>query len=65
MSEDSQTKQPLKFCQNDGLYTELVRKRAYELYLERGMENGHAMEDWVRAEEEVLSQDKKPIGIAA
>jgi hypothetical protein len=65
MSEDSKAKLSLKFCQNDGLYTELVRKRAYELYVERGMEDGHAMEDWIRAEEEALSQDKKPIAVAA
>jgi hypothetical protein len=65
MQEQSKTKQPLRFCQNDGLFTELVRKRAYELYMERGMEDGHAEEDWLRAEEEVLSEDKKPIAAAA
>jgi hypothetical protein len=57
--------QPLKFCQNDALYTELVRKRAYELYLERGIGEGHDVEDWLRAEEEVLSDNKKPMAAAA
>ena len=29
-----------------------IRARAYELYLERGAENGNAVEDWLRAERE-------------
>lgn len=32
----------------------IVRRRAYELYEERGREDGHAEEDWMRAEAEVL-----------
>ncbi len=65
MQEQSRTKQPLKFCQGDGLYIELVRRRAYELYVERGMEDGHDVEDWLHAEEEVLSESGKPIAAAA
>ena len=30
-----------------------IRRRAYELYEERGREEGHELEDWLRAEEEV------------
>jgi Protein of unknown function (DUF2934) len=30
-----------------------IRRRAYELYEERGMEDGHDVEDWLRAEEEI------------
>jgi hypothetical protein len=30
-----------------------IRRRAYELYEERGRENGHELEDWLRAEEEI------------
>jgi len=30
-----------------------IRSRAYQLYEERGRENGHAMEDWLRAEAEI------------
>ena len=37
---------------------ELIRQRAYELYLERGSEEGHAAEDWLRAEAEVRAQTK-------
>jgi DUF2934 family protein len=30
-----------------------IRLRAYELYQERGGEEGHEVEDWLRAEEEL------------
>ncbi len=33
-----------------------VRKRAYELYVERGRTDGNADEDWLRAEAEILKQ---------
>jgi len=32
---------------------EQIRARAYELYLERGREDGHDEEDWLTAEREV------------
>ena len=32
-----------------------IARRAYELYLERGGEHGHDVEDWQRAEAELLS----------
>ena len=32
---------------------EEIRRRAYELYEERGRQDGFAEEDWIRAEEEV------------
>jgi len=31
-----------------------IALRAFELYLERGGEHGHDVEDWLRAEREVL-----------
>jgi hypothetical protein len=30
-----------------------IERRAYELYLERGGEDGHDVDDWVRAEREL------------
>jgi hypothetical protein len=30
-----------------------IRFRAYELYQQRGGEEGHAAEDWLQAEEEI------------
>ena len=33
---------------------EEIRRRAFELYEERGREHGQDIEDWVRAEAEVI-----------
>jgi len=38
------------------LMEEEVRSRAYQLYEGRGCEHGHAVEDWLQAETEMLSQ---------
>jgi len=35
---------------------ELIRKRAYAIYLGRAMAHGHDVEDWLRAEEEICSK---------
>ena len=35
-----------------------IRLRAYELYEQRGMIDGHASEDWLQAEAEVLGAKK-------
>ena len=35
---------------------EKIRRRAYELYEQRGREEGHAMDDWLRAEAEILKR---------
>ena len=40
-----------------------IRLRAYELYEERGRQDGHEEEDWLRAEEEITQ--KKAGTIAA
>jgi len=34
---------------------ELIRQRAYELYEQRGREDGHALDDWLAAEAEIGS----------
>jgi hypothetical protein len=31
-----------------------IRRRAYELYVQRGMAHGHAVEDWLKAEAELV-----------
>jgi len=36
---------------------EQIRRRAYELYEQRGREDGHDVEDWLQAESE-LTQPK-------
>jgi len=36
---------------------EEVRRRAYELYRERGEEPGHELDDWTRAERELRGDE--------
>ena len=31
-----------------------IRQRAYQLYIERGMAPGHAIDDWLQAEAELV-----------
>jgi len=35
---------------------EKIRLRAYELYEQRGKIEGHALDDWLQAEEEILGR---------
>jgi hypothetical protein len=39
---------------------ERIRRRAYELYVERGNQSGSELDDWVQAEEEVLQAQEQP-----
>ena len=41
----------------------IIRKRAYQLYEERGCEGGHDLEDWFRVEAEIVG--KKPAAAEA
>jgi len=47
-----------KFDENFIDFTNRIRTRAYQLYEERGYEDGHDREDWLRAEGEITG--KKP-----
>ena len=49
----SHTRQSVSPC--DDLHV-LIAKRAYELYSERGYRHGYALDDWLDAEREILSQ---------
>lgn len=40
---------------------EQIRLRAYALYEERGREDGHDLEDWLRAESQVTEKKAKAI----
>ena len=44
------------------LTEDLIRIRAYSFYEKRGCEHGHDVEDWLRAEAEIIG--KKPAGAA-
>jgi hypothetical protein len=39
----------------DSMREERIRRRAYEIYLERGGEPGHDWEDWLQAEREITN----------
>jgi hypothetical protein len=41
---------------------ENIRHRAYEIYLERGREPGHDVEDWLQAERELTTVQSKAAG---
>jgi hypothetical protein len=38
---------------------EAIRLRAYELFESRGREEGHDLEDWLRAEEEITKGKRR------
>lgn len=38
-----------------------IRRRAYELYEERGRQEGRELEDWLRAEEEVTGRKARAV----
>jgi hypothetical protein len=40
---------------------EQIRRRAYELYEQRGAQDGHELEDWLQAEAEVKQSMSKLI----
>lgn len=61
MSKDT-TKKPTLVMANDAQTVERrIRERAYELYEERGKEEGHALDDWLRAEEEILGSTVRAV----
>ena len=41
---------------------DIIRTRAYQLFEQRGYENGHELDDWLEAEAEVIG--KKPVDTA-
>ncbi len=50
--------QAAEYPQPNGVLEEMIRVRAYQLYAERGFKDGHAQEDWLRAEAEVRNQER-------
>jgi hypothetical protein len=44
--------------QNDSLYHRIAQ-RAYELYEQRGRQDGHEEDDWLQAEREILGGERK------
>ena len=63
MSTELAKKPPATVTSEPQELEDRIRVRAYELYQARGGENGHDLEDWLRAEEEVT--EKKVRALAA
>jgi DUF2934 family protein len=40
---------------------ERIRRRAYELYVERGSESGSEFDDWLQAEEEIRRAEEQAV----
>jgi Protein of unknown function (DUF2934) len=56
------TKKPSATAVNESQELEIqIRERAYALYEARGREDGHDLEDWLRAEEEIMEKQARPI----
>ncbi len=58
--QTSPTEMPLR---HDTPEEHEIRTRAYELYEQRGRENGHDMDDWVQAETELSTQKRKRMAV--
>jgi len=58
MIKEFEKKQPASAVTESGNNEKLIRTRAFELYVERGMKDGHDLEDWLQAEEELASGSK-------
>jgi hypothetical protein len=41
--------------------TQLIQKRAYELFMERGREPGRELEDWLQAEQGIRKQQQNQV----
>lgn len=44
-------------------FEDQIRRRAYELYEERRREDGHELEDWLRAEEEIKEMQARSAAV--
>jgi len=53
--EDEQSGPPIQISKADWDY-ERISRRAYELYEQRGRQEGRDVEDWVKAEQQLAAQ---------
>lgn len=40
---------------------QVIRRRAFEIYEQRGKEDGHDLDDWLQAESEIVQQRAKAV----
>jgi hypothetical protein len=60
MSKDPTKKTPTAVNESQELEIQ-IRQRAYKLYEARGRKDGHDLEDWLRAEEEITQKKARPV----
>jgi hypothetical protein len=53
---------PTKVTKSTPDLQEKIRRRAHELYEQRGRDHGHELDDWLQAESEVTQQKAKGAG---
>jgi len=53
MEKEVTKKQPTRVTGEPQELEDQIRRRAQELYEARGREDGHELDDWLRAEEEI------------
>jgi hypothetical protein len=58
MAKDPTKKPPAAVAGAPQELEEKIRQRAYELYEMRGREGGHDLDDWLRAEEEIMKKGR-------
>ena len=56
MEKEVTKKQPTSVTSDQQELEHQIRLRAQELYEARGREDGHELDDWLRAEEEITSK---------
>ena len=58
MTAKSKSRQPRSAKSASSNAEERIRRRAYELYDQRGRVDGFALDDWLQAEAEILGKQK-------
>jgi Protein of unknown function (DUF2934) len=61
MNENPSKKPPATVTSEPQELEHEIRLRAQELYEERGREDGHELDDWLRAEEEITQKKARII----
>ena len=56
MQVPTKTSLPSGKTGSEAVAEEEIRRRAYELYEERGREAGHELDDWLQAEAEITAR---------
>ena len=60
MARDPSKKPPVTAAGDPQELENQIRERAYELYEAHGREDGHDVEDWLLAEEEIMEHKVRP-----